>query len=128
MGFVSIPLKRVDGEETDLIRVLHQRQNGDIGYLVNKEDAEKAEEVFEAMKDSMFPPFKASIIIDPAGAYTTAAAMVAKVEDALMSHKLGEVRGKTCAVLGTGAVGQIAAVLLAKMGCEVMIASLNLLH
>ena len=28
-------------------------------------------------------------------------------------------------ILGTGAVGQIAAVLLAKMGCTVMIASLN---
>jgi len=51
--------------------------------------------------------------------------MVAKVEDALMSQKLGELKDKTCAVLGTGAVGQIAAVLLAKMGCDVMIASLN---
>lgn len=94
-------------------------------FLIGGKNAEKAEEVFEAMESSMFPPFKASLIIDPAGAYTTAAAMVAKVEDALMSHKLGEVKDKTCAVLGTGAVGQIAAVLLAKMGCDVMIASLN---
>jgi methylene-tetrahydromethanopterin dehydrogenase len=94
-------------------------------FLIGGKNAEKAEEVFEAMESSMFPPFKASIIIDPAGAYTTAAAMVAKVEDALMSHRLGEIKDKTCAVLGTGAVGQIAAVLLAKMGCDVMIASIN---
>jgi methylene-tetrahydromethanopterin dehydrogenase len=94
-------------------------------FLIGGKNAEKAEEVFEAVKNSMFPPFKASIIVDPAGAYTTAAAMVAKIEDALMSHKLGELKDKTCAVLGTGAVGQIAAVLLAKMGCDVMIASLN---
>jgi methylene-tetrahydromethanopterin dehydrogenase len=94
-------------------------------FLIGGKSAEKAEEVFEAVKNSMFPPFKASIIVDPAGAYTTAAAMVAKVEDALMSHKLGELKDKTCAILGTGAVGQVAAVLLARMGCEVMIASLN---
>jgi methylene-tetrahydromethanopterin dehydrogenase len=94
-------------------------------FLIGGKNAEKAEEVFEVIKDSMFPPFKASIIVDPAGAYTTAAALVAKVEDALMSHKLGELKDKTCAILGTGAVGQIAAVLLAKMGCDVMIVSLN---
>jgi methylene-tetrahydromethanopterin dehydrogenase len=94
-------------------------------FFIGGKDAEKAEEVFKVVKDSMFPPFKASIIIDPGGAYTTAAAMVAKVEEALSSHKLGELRDKTCAVLGTGAVGQITAVLLAKLGCEVTIASIN---
>ena len=94
-------------------------------FLIGGKNADKAEEVFEAMRNAMFPPFKASIIIDPAGAYTTATAMVAKVEDALKSHKLGELKDKTCAVLGTGAVGQIAAVLLAKIGCDVKIASLN---
>jgi methylene-tetrahydromethanopterin dehydrogenase len=94
-------------------------------FFVGGKDAEKAEEVFEAVKDSMFPPFKTSIIVDPGGAYTTAAAMVAKVEEALLSRKLGELKDKTCAVLGTGAVAQIAAVLLAKMGCNVIIASLN---
>lgn len=94
-------------------------------FFIGGKNAEKAEEVFEVVRDAMFPPFKTSIIIDPAGAYTTAAAMVAKVEDALSSHKLGDFKDKTCAILGTGAVGQIAAVLLAKLGCNVMIASLN---
>jgi methylene-tetrahydromethanopterin dehydrogenase len=94
-------------------------------FLIGGKNAERAEEVFQAVKDSMFPPFKTSVIIDPAGAYTTAAAMVAKAEDALASNKLGELKDKTCAVFGTGAVGQIAAVLLAKLGCKVMIVSLN---
>ncbi len=94
-------------------------------FLIGGKNAERAEEVFQAVKDSMFPPFKTSIIIDPAGAYTTAAAMVAKAEDALVTNRLGELKDKTCAILGTGAVGQIAAVLLAKIGCKVMIASLN---
>ncbi len=94
-------------------------------FMIGGKNAERSEEVFQAVKDSMFPPFKTSIIIDPAGAYTTAAAMVAKAEDALVKNKLGELKDKTCAIMGTGAVGQIAAVLLAKIGCKVMIASLN---
>ena len=94
-------------------------------FLIGGKNAERAEQVFEVMKDSMFPPFKASIIVDPAGAYTTAAAMVAKAENALETSKLGELKTKTVAILGTGAVGQIAAVLLAKMGCNVTIASIN---
>jgi methylene-tetrahydromethanopterin dehydrogenase len=94
-------------------------------FFIGGRNAEKAEEVLGAVSNAMFPPFKANIIIDPGGAYTTAAAMVAKVEDALSSHKLGDLSSKTCAVLGTGAVGRIAAVLLAKLGCNVMIASLN---
>ena len=94
-------------------------------FFIGGKNAEKAEEVFEVVRDTMFPPFKTSIIVDPGGAYTTAAAMVAKVEDALLAHKLGDLKDKTCAVLGTGAVGRIAAVLLAKLGCNVIIASLN---
>jgi methylene-tetrahydromethanopterin dehydrogenase len=94
-------------------------------FLIGGKNAERAEDVFKAVKDAMFPPFKTSIIVDPAGAYTTAAAMVAKAESALLESKLGELKDKTCAILGTGAVGQIAAVLLAKIGCNVMIASLN---
>ncbi|MGA2681601.1 MAG: NAD(P)-dependent methylenetetrahydromethanopterin dehydrogenase [Candidatus Bathyarchaeia archaeon] len=94
-------------------------------FMIGGKNAERSEEVFQAVKDSMFPPFKTSIIIDPAGAYTTAAAMVAKAENALVTNKLGELKDKTCAIMGTGAVGQIAAVLLAKIGCKVMIASLN---
>jgi len=94
-------------------------------FLIGGKNAERAEAVFKAAKDAMFPPFKTSIVVDPAGAYTTAAAMVAKAESALSVSKLGELKDKTCAILGTGAVGQIAAVLLAKMGCNVMIVSLN---
>ena len=94
-------------------------------FLIGGKNAERAELVFKAAKDAMFPPFKTSIIVDPAGAYTTAAAMVAKAESAISVSNLGELKDKTCAILGTGAVGQIAAVLLAKMGCDVMIVSLN---
>jgi len=94
-------------------------------FFIGGKDMEKAEEILKVVRDSMFPPFQANTIIDPAGAYTTAAAMVAKVEDALVKSKLGSLKDKKVAVFGTGAVGRVAAVLLAKLGCNVMIVSPN---
>lgn len=94
-------------------------------FFIGGKDVVKAEEISEVVKNAMFPPFEASVIIDPGGAYTTAAAAVAKVEEALASRKLGSLRDKTCAVFGTGAVGRIIAVLLTRLGCDVTIVSLN---
>jgi methylene-tetrahydromethanopterin dehydrogenase len=125
-----IPYENVTPEEANTIvqdALLSRGPKGvkHTAFLIGGKNAERSEDVFKAVKDAMFPPFKTSIIVDPAGAYTTAAAMVAKAESAVLSSKLGELKDKTCAILGTGAVGQIAAVLLAKMGCNVMIVSLN---
>lgn len=94
-------------------------------FFIGGKNKEKAEEVLETVKKTMFPPFIAPIIIDPGGAYTTAAAMIAKVEDALSVHKLGSLEDKTCAIFGTGPVGRVAAVLLARLGCDVIIVSTN---
>ena len=94
-------------------------------FFIGGKNLEMAEEVLKVVKESMFPPFEANIIIDPGGAYTTAAAMVAKVENALHTSKLGELKDKTCAVFGTGAVGKIVAVLLTRLGCDVTILSPN---
>ena len=94
-------------------------------FFIGGKNMEKAEELLKVVRDTMFPPFQANTIIDPAGAYTTAAAMVAKVEDALIKSKLGSLKDKRVAVFGTGAVGRVAAILLAKLGCNVMIVSPN---
>ncbi|MEM2320868.1 MAG: methylene-tetrahydromethanopterin dehydrogenase N-terminal domain-containing protein [Candidatus Bathyarchaeia archaeon] len=94
-------------------------------FFIGGKDMEKAEEVFKVVQESMFPPFKTSAIIDPAGAYTTAAAMVAKVEEGLARLNLGKLKDKRCAIFGTGSVGRTAAILLSRLGCDVTIVSLN---
>lgn len=82
-------------------------------------DVELAERVREAAIKNMFPPFQVSIMIDPKGAYTTAVALVAKVEKAL-----GGLKGKRVAIPGgTGPVGRVAAGLCAKLGGEVILGS-----
>ncbi len=94
-------------------------------FFVGGKDIDQAEETAKVITKAMFAPFNASVVIDPAGAYTTAAAAVAKVEEALLSNNLGNLGDKTCAVFGTGSVGRIISVLLAKLGSDVTIASLN---
>jgi methylene-tetrahydromethanopterin dehydrogenase len=87
--------------------------------FVGGNDVEMAEKVRTAVTKSMFPPFQVSVMIDPKGAYTTAAALVAKVEKAM-----GGLRGRKAAILGaTGPVGRVAASLCAKSGCEVIVGS-----
>jgi len=94
-------------------------------FFIGGKNIEKAEEILKTVKDTMFPPFETSVIIDPGGAYTTAAAAVAKVEDAISSNNLGNLKDKSCAIFGTGSVGRIIAVLLSRLGCNVKIASIN---
>ncbi len=125
-----IPYENVTPEEARKIvqDVMFSRGPKGIKYtcfFIGGRNQDKAEEVLEIAKSTMFPPFEAPIIIDPRGAYTTAAAMIAKVEETLASKKLGDLKDKSCAVFGTGPVGRIAAVLLARLGCEVTIVSTN---
>jgi methylene-tetrahydromethanopterin dehydrogenase len=94
------------------------------GIFVGGRDALLAADMLERAKAAMFKPFVVSLMADPSGAYTTAAAMVACVEAALLrQHGLG-LSGQEVLVLGgTGPVGRIAAVLAAQVGATVRIAS-----
>ena len=77
------------------------------------------EQLLALAVDSMFPPFKVSIMLDSNGSNTTAVAAVVKTEQAL-----GNVKGEKALVLGgTGPVGQRVAGLLAKGGAHVMLSS-----
>jgi len=94
------------------------------GIFVGGRDALLAADMLERAKSAMFKPFVVSLMADPSGAYTTAAAMVACVEAALQRHHGLPLKGRQVLVLGgTGPVGRIAAVLAAQAGAEVRIAS-----
>jgi len=79
-----------------------------------------AERLLEETKRAFFGPFRVSVLFDPNGCNTTAAAAVAK----LVKAAGGDVRGLRAAVLaGTGPVGARAAGLLVRLGAEVKISS-----
>ena len=94
-------------------------------FFISGRDVAKAEDVLKSVKKAMFPPFETNVIIDPSGAYTTAVAIIAKVEDAMKSHGLGGLSGKRYAVFGTGPVGITVAEILTSLGCVVTVAEPN---
>jgi methylene-tetrahydromethanopterin dehydrogenase len=70
-------------------------------------------------KSAMVPPFEISVFADPAGSFTTAAAMVACAKKALAGKFKTALTGKRVAVFGgTGVVGFASAVIAAIDGAE----------
>lgn len=89
-------------------------------------DVDKVIEISDSAKKCMFPPFELAIVVDPRGAYTTAAAAVAKTLTACIQRGLGDLSGKTVTILaGTGPVGTAAARLYAMEGADVIVTSRN---
>lgn len=92
------------------------------GLFIGGRDPESAIKMLKLAKGSMVAPFEISVMADPSGAFTTAAAMVAAAERELDKRFQTDLPGKVVLVLaGTGPVGQIAAVLCAKAGAKVTI-------
>lgn len=83
-----------------------------------------AEALLKAARKSFFGPFQTSILFDPNGSNTTAAAAVVKLAKAA-----GDVRGQTAVVFaGTGPVGARSAGLLLRLGARVRITSRDTAH
>ena len=82
----------------------------------------RAIEALDMMKraqSAMVPPFEISVFADPAGSFTTAAAMVACAKKALREKFSTELKGKRIAVFGgTGVVGFASAVIAGLEGAE----------
>jgi len=95
--------------------------------FIGGQDTEKANEILELAKKTIFPPFELAVIVDPRGAYTTASAAVAKTLATSIEKGLGDFKGKTATVLaGTGPVGQTASRLYATEGANVVVTSRDL--
>jgi methylene-tetrahydromethanopterin dehydrogenase len=83
------------------------------GAFIGGKNAELALDMLDCARRAMVPPFEISVFADPAGSFTTAAAMVAKVEKAL-AQKQGDLAGRKVAIFGgTGVVGFASAVITA---------------
>lgn len=79
------------------------------------------EAMLDAVQETFFGPVRVSVMADPNGSNTTAAAAVLKIVRAI------PVAGKCATIFaGTGPVGVRAAALLAKEGCHVIVTSRSL--
>ncbi len=96
--------------------------------FINGSNFEMVEQVVAATQKAMkSAPWGNSIIVDPRGGYSTAAAAVAKTFGASMEKGLGSLEGKKVTVLaGTGPVGQTAARIYAAEKADITITSRTL--
>ena len=90
------------------------------GVFIGGKDALLALDMLDAAGKALFKPFEISLFADPAGSFTTAAAMIAVVEKTLKDKKDRALRGAAVSVFGaTGVVGTASAVIAALEGASV---------
>ena len=88
--------------------------------FIGGSDVPLAERMLEAARAAFFGPFRTSVMLDPNGSNTTAAAAVLRLVQAIG----GQIEGRRAVVLaGTGPVGSRAAGLLGRLGARVRITS-----
>lgn len=93
-------------------------------FLIGGSSPEVVERALEEIKETMFSPFEASVVMDPRGANTTGSALVAKLEKILLDNFNSNFENEDVLVLaGTGPVGRIVAKLCASEGANVQITS-----
>lgn len=111
-GFdVVVPYSAVTQEEVaglvqDAIFSRPPKLGAHTGIFIGGKNAIAALEMLAAARKAMMPPFQVSLFADPAGSFTTAAAMVAKLERLLRTERSRGLAGLRVVVFGaTGVVG-----------------------
>lgn len=120
--FNNVQLDQVNGLVQDAIFSRGPAGVKRTGLFIGGRDLGLALNMLEAARKAMVPPFEVSVLADPSGAFTTAAALVACVEKQLkLKHGAG--LSGLCAVVygGTGPVGIATGVIASLAGADVKI-------
>ena len=118
--YTNVTLAEVTGLVQDTIFSRPPKIGVRTGIFFGGRQAIMALDMLETAKKALVPPFGISFFADPAGSFTTAAAMVACVEKLLREKKDRQLKGVRVAVFGaTGVVGFSAAVIAALQGANV---------
>jgi len=126
MPYTSVELTEVAGLTQDAIFSRSPSGVKREGIFIGGRDIDLAMQMLNAAKNAMFAPFACSVFADPSGAFTTAAAMIAKVETHLKAKFGEDLSGQTLSVFGaTGPVGGCAAIIAAKQGANVQLVAHN---
>ena len=89
------------------------------GIFICGKDASLALDMMNAARESMVPPFEVSVFPDPAGSFTTAAAMVACTEKTLKEKFDTDFKNKNVIIYGgKGIVGGISSIMCAEAGAN----------
>ena len=122
--YCEVGLDAIGGLTQDAIFSRGPKGVARTGIFIGGRNAMLAADMLARAEAAMVPPFVVSLMADPSGAYTTAAAMVACVEAALQRQHPQGLAGQRVLVLGgTGPVGRVAGVIAAQCGARVLLSS-----
>jgi methylene-tetrahydromethanopterin dehydrogenase len=120
IAYTNVTLEEVSGLVQDAIFSRPPKTGVRTGMFIGGKNAILALDMLSAAKKALVPPFGISFFADPAGSFTTAAAMVACVEKTLIDKKKRNLKALKTAVFGaTGVVGFSSAVIAALEGADV---------
>lgn len=126
MPYTAVELSEVAGLTQDAIFSRSPSGVRREAIFIGGRDIDLATQMLSAAKNAMFSPFACSVLADPSGAFTTAAAMVAKIEAHSKARTGEDLHGKTISVFGaTGPVGGCAAIIAAHCGARVQLVAHN---
>jgi methylene-tetrahydromethanopterin dehydrogenase len=118
LTYSNVTLDEVTGLVQDAIFSRPPKLGVRTGMFFGGKNASVALDMLAKAKNALVPPFGISFLADPAGSFTTAAAMVACIEKILKQKK--GLKGRKLAVFGaTGVVGYAAGVISALEGADV---------
>lgn len=121
--YTSVELGEVTGLVQDAIFSRAPKDAKRTGVFIGGRDAILALDMLDTARKAMVPPFQISAFADPAGSFTTAAAMVACVEAKLKHvHKEGLANQRVIVFGATGIVGFAAGVIAGREGGRVTLA------
>jgi len=120
LTYANVTLDEVTGLVQDAIFSRPPKAGARTGMFFGGKNASVALDMMAKAKKALVPPFGISFFADPAGSFTTAAALVACAEKILRDKKQRDLKGLKVAVFGaTGVVGFAAGVIAALEGADV---------
>lgn len=125
-GFdIVVPISRMTADQVPKLvqdAIFSRKPKARTSFFIGGSNVKEGEKIAKAVKKALVPPFECPVIIDPRGSHTTASAVVAMTIDvAKKMHNISDLKGKKVVIYGAGPVGRIAAILGAKIGCDMYI-------
>ena len=120
LPYSNVELWQVNGLVQDAIFSREPEGVKKTAVFIGGRDINLAKQMLDAAKKAMVPPFEISVMADPSGAYTTAAALVASVERELKDKHGMELKDSRGVIFGgTGPVGIATGVIASLAGADI---------
>ncbi len=121
--YTGVTLEEVRGLVQDAMFSRPPGAGARTGIFIAGKRADVALDMLKAAEHAFVPPFAVNLFADPAGSFTTGAALVAVVRKMLRDRHATDMKGKRVVIFGgTGVVAFCAAVLCAREGAHAVLA------